>query len=62
MEFIESYLTAPRRDTGWPVNWPWEQVGGGFHSSQAAKGRAILALLSGAFKALQLGDASIQIE
>lgn len=47
---------------GWPVNWPWEQVGGGFHSSQAAKGRAILALLSGAFKALQLGDASIQIE
>lgn len=62
MEFIESCLAAPRQDTGWPVNWPWEPAGGGFHSIQTAEGSPILALLTRALKALHLGDASIHIE
>ena len=41
VEFIESYLAAPRQDTGWLVNCPWERTGGGFRSDQTAEGRPL---------------------
>lgn len=39
-----------RQDTGWPVNWPWEPLGGVFASAQTAGGKTILALLLGYLK------------